>query len=148
MTGQADCAAALDLLAACLVAGATPQRAVETVGGVFDGDVGEVLRTTGRLLDLGAPVETAWARSAQTPGWEPVARAAIRAHHSGSSLADAFERLAQERRREARVQAATASARAGVRIVLPLGGCFLPAFVLIGVVPVVAGMAGLLWFGG
>jgi len=42
------------------------------------------------------------------------------------------EELLHARRSAAR----TAAARLGVRLVLPLGACFLPAFVLIGLVPV------------
>ncbi len=38
--------------------------------------------------------------------------------------------------------AVTGGGRAGVLIAGPLGLCFLPAFVLLGVVPVVAGLAG------
>jgi tight adherence protein B len=35
-----------------------------------------------------------------------------------------------------RSSARTAAARLGVRLVLPLGVCYLPAFVLVGLVPV------------
>ena len=46
--------------------------------------------------------------------------------------------LGSREQREARVDAA--AQRAGVLVVLPLGLCFLPAFVLVGVVPILLGV--------
>ncbi len=137
--------AALDLLAACLAAGAAPAQALAAVGEAFDGEVGSMLSLVARLAMLGAPVETAWASCLSDPRWSPVARAVIRAHHSGAALSDVLVHLADDRRRALRTDAQAAAERAGIAIVLPLGACFLPAFVLVGVVPVVAGFAHALW---
>ena len=137
--------AALDLLAACLAAGATPAHALAAVGEAFDGEVGGVLSAVARQAMLGAPVETAWSTCIDDPRWAPVARAVIRAHHSGAALTDVLVHLADDRRRALRTDAQAAAERAGIAIVLPLGACFLPAFVLVGVVPVVAGFADALW---
>jgi len=137
--------AALDLLAACLAAGAAPAQALAAVGEAFDGDVGSMLSSVARLAMLGAPVETAWATCLSDPRWAPIARAVIRAHHSGAALTDVLVHLADDRRRALRTDAQAAAERAGIAIVLPLGACFLPAFVLVGVVPVVAGFAHALW---
>jgi pilus assembly protein TadC len=137
--------AALDLLAACLAAGASPPQALAAVGEAFDGEVGSMLSAVARLSTFGAPVETAWANCLDDPRWAPVARAVIRAHHSGAALTDVLVHLADDRRRALRTDAQAAAERAGIAIVLPLGACFLPAFVLVGVVPVVAGFAHALW---
>jgi pilus assembly protein TadC len=137
--------AAIDLLAACLSAGATPERALASVADAFDGDIADVLSTAARLSALGAPVETAWSRYLGDARWGPVARSVIRAHHSGAALTDVLVRLADDRRHALRAEAHAGSQRAGVHAVLPLGLCFLPAFVLVGVVPVVAGFAHALW---
>ncbi|MCU1621436.1 MAG: hypothetical protein JWL79_281, partial [Frankiales bacterium] len=51
-------------------------------------------------------------------------------------------RVAADARRRQAVDAHRRAARAGVLAVLPLGACFLPAFVLLGVVPAVIGLAG------
>jgi hypothetical protein len=68
--------------------------------------------------------------------------AVSRASATGAPLAAAMRELAADERERAR-WAATEQARvAGVRAVGPLAACFLPAFVLVGVVPVVAGVAG------
>lgn len=137
--------AALDLLAACLAAGAAPPHALGAVGEAFDGDVGNVLSAVARLAMLGAPVETAWSNCLGDPRWAPIARAVIRADRSGAALTDVLVHLADDRRRALRTDAQAAAERAGIAIVLPLGVCFLPAFVLVGVVPVVAGFAHALW---
>jgi pilus assembly protein TadC len=130
---------ALDLLAACLSAGAMLDSALAAVAVAFDGPIGAVLADVARLTALGAPPEDAWSAALRDQRWAPVARAAIRAHHSGAALTDVLNRAASDLRRDLRTQAEAAAARASVKAVLPLGLCFLPAFLLLGVVPVVAG---------
>jgi hypothetical protein len=49
--------------------------------------------------------------------------------------------VAEDQRDEARSRAEAAARAAGVRSVAPLVACFLPAFILIGIVPVVASLA-------
>jgi len=137
--------AALDLFAACLSAGAAPEQALAAVGNAFESEVGQVLSAVARGGLLGAPVETAWAPCLGDPVWAPVARAVIRAHYSGAALTDVLVHQAADRRRALRSDAHAAAQRAGIHAVLPLGVCFLPAFVLVGVVPVVAGFAHTLW---
>jgi len=137
--------AALDLLAACLSAGAAPAHALAAVGEAFDGEAGTVLSAVARLAMLGAPIETAWSGCLSDRRWAPIARAVIRAHYSGAALTDVLVHLADDRRRALRADAQIAAQRAGVKAVLPLGVCFLPAFVLVGVVPVVAGFVHALW---
>ncbi|MGH8890558.1 MAG: type II secretion system F family protein [Acidothermaceae bacterium] len=138
--------AALDLVAACLSAGAPLEQALSVVAAAFDTtSVGRLLDGIARLTALGAPPELAWADACAEPACDVVARAVIRAHYSGASLSDVLSRAADDRRRTLRSDAEAAAARASVRAVLPLGLCFLPAFVLVGVVPVVAGFAGSMW---
>lgn len=140
-----DVPSALDLLAACLCAGASPVHAVTEVASAIGGCTGMVLGEVGRLMLLGAPVDSAWSSCLADPHWAPVARAVIRAHDSGASLTDVLSRVADDRRRALRTGAEAATRRAGVKAVLPLGLCFLPAFVLVGVVPVIAGFAHAVW---
>lgn len=137
----AEVPAALDVLAACLGAGSTMDHALTGVAAAFGGQTGRTLAAVAALSSWGAPVETAWAGCLDQPAWAAVARAVIRARHSGAALADVFTHEAIDRRRALRTSAAAAAQRAGVQAVLPLGLCFLPAFVLAGVVPVVAGFA-------
>ena len=57
-----------------------------------------------------------------------------------TALAPAFAQLAAEERERAQRAQEVAVRRIGVFVVIPLGLCFLPAFLLIGVVPIVAGL--------
>jgi pilus assembly protein TadC len=128
---------AADLLAAALRAGAPPGQAAGVVGTAVAGPVGERLARVGRALRLGDTPAQAWAHIADLPGGERMARAAVRSADSGSALARALSRLADELRAARAAEADAAARRAGVLVVLPLGLCFLPAFLLAGVVPVV-----------
>jgi pilus assembly protein TadC len=56
---------------------------------------------------------------------------------SGAALAGTLTRLGEDLRVLRLAAVETAARRAGVLLVLPLGVCFLPAFVLTGVVPVI-----------
>jgi Flp pilus assembly protein TadB len=132
-----DLPAGADLLAAALRAGAPPGHAADVVGAALSGPVGARLVRVGHALRLGESPERSWAYVADLPGGERVARAAVRSADSGAALAAAFTRLADEMRASRAAGADAAARRAGVLVVLPLGLCFLPAFLLAGVVPVV-----------
>ncbi len=142
---EVEVPAALDVLAACLSAGASLEHALDAVAEAFGGELGRTLAMVAGLSSWGAPIETAWAGCLDQPALAPVARAVIRASYSGATLTDVLTHQATDRRRSLRTSAAAAAQRAGVRAVMPLGLCFLPAFVLAGVVPVVAGFAKMLW---
>jgi pilus assembly protein TadC len=133
---------AADLLAACIAAGADPVRAARAVGESLGGPVGEVLARGAAQVRLGGEPRAAWRRLASIPGAGALARLLERAGDSGAPAAEPVARLAAEARAE-RGRATTAVARrAAVLITAPVGLCFLPAFVAIGVLPVVIGVAG------
>jgi pilus assembly protein TadC len=133
---------AVDLLAAALAAGARPDTAAAAVGTAVGGPLGERLVRVDRALRLGAPVAEAWAYLGDAPAARQVAQAATRSQHSGAAMADALRRLADDLRSDRLIAADAAARRAGVLIVLPLGLCFLPAFVLAGLVPVIVAVLG------
>src|SRR5690606_13700950 len=105
------------------------------------------------LLALGADAATAWERAAQeatdaSGEIAALARLARRSARSGSSLAVAVGELAEQRRGAVEDAAAARAERAGVLIGGPLGLCFLPAFICLGIVPVIIGLAGRVLGGG
>jgi Flp pilus assembly protein TadB len=138
----ADLPLCADLLAAALRGGAPIDRAADAVADALDGPLGERLARTARSLRLGAEPAEAWAHLSDVAGAERVVAAAIRSSASGGALAGALARLADDLRADRLVAAEAAARRAGVLIVLPLGLCFLPAFVLAGLVPVVVAVLG------
>jgi pilus assembly protein TadC len=143
---QADLPLVLDLLAACLAGGATLPSAADAVGTAVGGPAGERLTRVAAALQLGTPAELAWLALAgedlERDPLAPAARALARSADSGSAVAAALIRVSGEARRTSRSAGAEAARRAGVLAVAPLGLCHLPAFVLLGVVPVVVGLAG------
>jgi Flp pilus assembly protein TadB len=133
----ADLPLGCDLLAAALKAGAPVDRAVTAVADALGGPLGERLGRVGRSLRLGADPPEAWAHLSDVTGADRVIAAAVRSSDSGGALVGALHRLADDLRADRSVAAGAAARRAGVLIVLPLGLCFLPAFILAGLVPVV-----------
>jgi pilus assembly protein TadC len=134
-------AGAWELLAACLRAGVPVPVAVRAVTGGIAGPAGPALRRTAELLALGADPTQAWQPALECTATARLARAARRSGRSGTALADSLTRLAVEVRAGAREQSEARAQRAGVLIAAPLGLCFLPAFLTIGVVPVLIGLA-------
>ncbi len=134
-------AAAWDLLAACLRAGLPVPTAVAAIAADLPDDSGRALRATADLLAMGADPVDAWAPALACPHTAALARGARHTARSGSALADVVGTLAGSVRDSANDTAEARAQRAGVLIAAPLGVCFLPAFICLGIAPVVAGLA-------
>ncbi|MFD9539609.1 type II secretion system F family protein [Streptomyces sp. NPDC060022] len=132
---------AADLLAACISAGAGPREAAEAVGESMGGPVGDRLARTAAEIRLGGEPADAWGRFGEIPGAGPLARCLERAGVTGAPAAESVSRLADEMRAERASAAVARAQRAGVLITAPVGLCFLPAFLAVGVAPVVIGLA-------
>ncbi|MEV6432779.1 type II secretion system F family protein [Nocardia sp. NPDC051463] len=148
-------ASVFDLLAACLRAGLPMAGAARAVAPGAPVVLGAALVRAADLLALGADAATAWERAAVdvvgrqgAAAVESLARMARRSARSGASLAAAIGELAQQHRGAVEDMAAARAERAGVMISGPLGLCFLPAFICLGIVPVVIGLAGRVLDGG
>lgn len=131
----------IDLLAACLRGGGAWHESVEAVAEAVGGPLGVELARVAARIRLGADPAEEWLALAADPALAPLARAASRAATGGAPVAATLARLARDQRRTARAAASARARTAGVRAVAPLGLCFLPAFVLLGIVPAVAGIA-------
>ncbi|WUL62484.1 type II secretion system F family protein [Streptomyces sp. NBC_00344] len=132
---------AAELLAACVTAGAGPREAAEVVGESLGGPVGNALSRTAAELRLGGEPGAAWGRFGSIPGAAGLARCLERAASTGAPAADPVTRLAAELRADRARAAKGRAGRASVLITGPVGLCFLPAFLAVGVVPVVIGLA-------
>ncbi len=131
----------LDLLAAALRSGQPLGAALAACAPAAGGCAADRLTHVAGLLRLGAEPATAWQAVADDPLLGPVARTACRSAESGIRLASGFEQVAADLRADAAATARARAQRAGVWAMAPLGLCFLPAFVCLGVVPVVVGVA-------
>ncbi|MEU5917412.1 type II secretion system F family protein [Streptomyces sp. NPDC047141] len=132
---------AADLLAACAASGAGPGEAAEAVGRSLGGPLGDRLRRTAAELRLGGEPAEVWGRFGAIPGAEGLARCMERAGSSGAPAAEAVARHAAALRAGRARAAAAGARRAQVLISAPVGLCFLPAFLAVGVAPVVIGLA-------
>lgn len=133
---------AADLLAACIAAGAGPVIAAQAVGEALGGPVGEGLARGAAEVRLGSEPGEAWRRLAMTPGAEPLARLLTRADVTGVPAAGPVAGLAADARADWGRAATVRARRAAVLVTAPVGLCFLPAFIAVGVLPIVIGLAG------
>ncbi len=140
IAGQLPLAA--DLLAACVAVGAGPREAAEAVGESIGGPVGDRLARAAAEIRLGGEPAEAWGRLGEIPGAGPLARCLHRAGSTGAPAAEPVSRLAEAMRAERAGAAVARAQRAGVLITAPVGLCFLPAFLAVGVAPVIIGLAG------
>ncbi|MBP0455102.1 type II secretion system F family protein [Kitasatospora sp. RG8] len=130
-----------ELLAACLGSAASPAVALAAVGRSVGVPMGPRLVAIAAELALGAPPEVCWTRLGEEhPTLAPLARCLVRTSLSGAPATGPLIGLAHGRRTAAARTAHARVRRAGVLATAPLGLCFLPAFVLISVVPVVIGL--------
>jgi len=132
---------AVELLAAQLRAGRSPMQSLETVARAVSEPLGPELALVAASLRVGSTSTAAWSRFLDDPALSRLGRAMIRAWESGSPLASSLERLADDARRLRRAEAERFARSIGVRAAAPLGLCFLPAFIVLGVVPLIASMA-------
>lgn len=137
---ERDLPTAVHLLGACLAAGAAVPGALETVAGALPGAVAEELLAVRHRLALGVDPVEVWRSLAHHPQLRPLGRALARAQQSGASVRSAVEGLATELSAQSRARTDALARSVEVRAAAPLGACFLPAFVLLGVVPMVVGV--------
>jgi pilus assembly protein TadC len=132
---------ACELLAGCLEAGADLGTAVRSVAAAVGGPLADPLVRYAARLSIGdAPSDAA--RHLGGGVLERLAAPLSAGDGAGPGLAGALRLLAADERAEAAASAQAAGKRAGVWAVGPLTLCFLPAFVLVGVVPVVVATFG------
>ncbi len=129
-----------DLLAAALASGTPLERALPSVAAAVGGPTRERLQSVIAQIGLGQPADRAWAQVAELPGLGGIARTAARSARTGAPLAQLLSIAAEELRADAEAAALTQIRRAGIRAVLPLGLCLLPAFAILAVVPLVVGL--------
>jgi Flp pilus assembly protein TadB len=128
------------LLADALRSGQPPVDSLAVVAAALPGPAAAGLAVVVPRLRLGVDPAVVWADLATDPSLGPLGRALARAHRTGAPVVAAVERLADELARSARAEVEERARAIGVKAAVPLGLCLLPAFVLVGIVPVVAAL--------
>jgi Flp pilus assembly protein TadB len=133
-------AAGWDLLAAGMRSGLTLPVVLRAVAAELDGQPHQALREVADHLALGSDPIASWEPALAHPDTAELARAARRTARTGSALAETAADLAERCRGRATQHAEARAQRGAVWISAPLGLCFLPAFLCLGVLPIVLGM--------
>lgn len=133
-----DLPQALSLLGAAVGAGLPLRTATRHVAAGYAGPVAEDLQRVLAEIELGRPEGAAWRDLRRDPVWAPIAVDLARSVESGTRLAESLRRHADLARRRRQAAIEIVARGVGVRSVLPLMACFVPAFILIGIVPTVA----------
>lgn len=132
-----DPALACDLVGAGLACGAAIPRVLDALAAAC---ARESLAWTAHALRLGVPWDEAWE---ETPEWAHPLRDALESSWtSGSAPEMMLARSASWERRARLADAKTRAEELSVRLVGPLGVCFLPAFLALGIAPLLATLTG------
>lgn len=125
----------MELLALALQGGGSLAEAARTVSLVVPAPAADGLARVADALRRGQDTEEAWSAAGQE--WEPARRSLELARVAGVAPGEALRQAAADLRAAAVADVEVGTARLGVRMVLPLGLAFLPAFVLTTVLPLV-----------
>jgi pilus assembly protein TadC len=128
---------ALELMAACLGAGLPARAACAAVVRTFDGPVADDLGQVLGLLELGVGDVVAWRALRDHPQLGLAAADLARSVESGISMVEGLRHHACGAREARRSELQVRARAVGVRSVLPLMTCFIPSFMLLGIVPAV-----------
>jgi tight adherence protein B len=134
------------VLAAALRAGLPLPAALSEVGAAWTGRLGGALRGVGAGLARGQPWAEAWAAAAAAAPGQAEFLSSLQSAlwlvwDSGVEAAPLLDGLRARLGRAERRRLTAAAARLGVHLMAPLGLCHLPAFVALGLVPVLISLA-------
>src|SRR5699024_8080082 len=111
--------------------------ALAGVGEAITGRRGAALGKVAAHLMLGSPWEVAWQEVPTELGLDPVAGALAPAWLNGAPVAALLLHAQRRIRQQQAAQDRIAAKQLGVRLILPVTVCYLPAFVAVGLLPVV-----------
>lgn len=134
----------VDLVAACLSAGIPTEQALNAAATAVGDPLGGIVQSAVTSIRWGADPIGTWRAIERIDGLQELAGCLVRASESGAPLAELLPALARGAREVQRTRIEARTRTTGVRLMAPLGLMFLPAFILLGVVPVVASWASLL----
>lgn len=134
----------LEMMAVAIRQGASIPRALEAVGSAWGGPCGDLMARTAVFLHRGAGWSNAWALACGDARFGPVmtllADTLEPSYRHGSSPLPRIEAAVEQIDKDSRRRIEEAAAKLGVRMLVPTGLCFLPSFILIGIVPAIASL--------
>ena len=128
------------LLAAAVRGGLPPAEALAMVCVALPGPAADSLALLPPRVALGVDPVEVWRSLEADAVLAPLGRTLARSARTGEPVSEALDRLGTELAARARADTEDAARQVGVRAAVPLGLCLLPSFLLLGIVPVVAGL--------
>lgn len=135
--GEVPVEVILDLLAASLRTGCPIPAAMTAVGSAIRGQHGAILERAAAHLSLGASWESAWTQVGYRNQLEQVAAALAPAWLNGAPVAGILQHAKRRIRQQNQARDRVAARQLGVRLIGPVAVCYLPAFIALGLIPVV-----------
>lgn len=150
LPGLDDPALMMDLMAAVLESGVSLERGLAVLARSATAQTGQLLDSVRTALQLGAPWDAAWSvvRLPHSGGGAGAGATALAelgqalrfAGTTGAPSAAIVRAQAAQFRRRRNREAERRAAALGVRLVVPLGLCSLPAFICLCVFPMLVGL--------
>lgn len=138
LAGAIDPALYLELAASMLASGLSPIQLLPLLAELDGGCHRDYLLAVEGRLKAGVSWQEAWGRA--PADLQDLASALDLCLASGAPSAQILQVLAARRRRYQQRLYEKSAARLAVKLVLPLGVCSLPAFICLGVLPVLLGL--------
>ncbi|RSX53636.1 pilus assembly protein [Bifidobacterium goeldii] len=131
----------MGLLSVSLRQGASIPRALDCVGETLDCSLGDELRVVARALNRGVGWNAAWTvhnRGLNAGAMRTLCDALESSWNHGSSPLGRLEAAIDQQDASERATIEQSAAKLSVKLLMPTGLCFLPAFVFLGIIPAVA----------
>ena len=133
-----DLVEVLDGLTLCLSAGLSIPQSMKHVGGSRDSLAHRQLSDAQQVYEIGQDLPSALTQLAHADEqWTIICGILSSAHLSGAPIVASINSLLEYLREEAQSEISTRIRSLAVKCVMPLGLCFLPAFLLLTVLPLV-----------
>jgi len=132
----------LGLLASIVESGAPVRFAAASLCEVVEGPAAQQLRGVVASCDVGFTDAEAWRTLVPDQVWGEVSRDMARCVDTGAATAAVLAAAAERASKSAAADSLAQARSVGVSSTLPLICCFLPAFLLLGVVPIIGGLIG------
>ena len=134
----------LEMLIVLIRHGASIPAALRTLGLLIDGEFGQGLLALTQALQRGCSWQEAWSDVSTQGRYAQVFAQIEHALHDswayGQSPIASLQALIERNRAVQHEEIEQQAARLSIRLLLPTGLCFLPAFILIGVIPAIGSM--------
>ena len=131
----------LDYLHMCLESGLSISDSLIRIEANLGGRLAIDVNRINELYRLGAPINEAVELVAlEHSTWQRLSEIVTRSYHTGASVKESVRVISNYLRATGETQALSRIRALAVKCTLPLGLCFLPAFVFLAIVPVIASL--------